>query len=54
MPLPPDTHIAYARLQVRDLDHSLAFYRDALGLRAIDRTYTTQPPSAPAPASLCP
>ncbi|MDX2137298.1 MAG: VOC family protein [Chloroflexota bacterium] len=41
MPLPPDTHIAYARLQVRDLDRALAFYRDALGLRAIDRTGDT-------------
>jgi catechol 2,3-dioxygenase len=38
MSLPPDTHIAYARLQVRDLDRALAFYRDALGLRVIDQT----------------
>jgi catechol 2,3-dioxygenase len=38
MTLPTDTHIAYIRLQVRDLNRALAFYRDALGLRLIDST----------------
>jgi catechol 2,3-dioxygenase len=36
MSLPADTRIAYVRLQVSDLAQSLAFYRDALGLQALD------------------
>jgi catechol 2,3-dioxygenase len=35
MSLPPDTHIAYVRLVVRDMKRALAFYHDALGLRLL-------------------
>jgi catechol 2,3-dioxygenase len=33
--LPPETHIAFVRLVVRDMTRALAFYRDALGLRLV-------------------
>ncbi len=36
--LPPATRPGRVRLQVADLDRSLAYYRDVLGLRALDRT----------------
>lgn len=39
--LPQGTHIGYAHLQVRDLRHSLAFYRDLLGFREIGRKGST-------------
>lgn len=35
--LPPETGIGRVRLRVRDLDRSVAFYRDLVGLRLIDR-----------------
>ncbi len=41
MRLPDSTHIAYAHLQVRDLDTSLAFYSGALGLHVIERRPTS-------------
>lgn len=39
--LPQETHIGYVHLQVRDLGHSLAFYRDLLGFREIEREGST-------------
>lgn len=36
--LPDETRIGAVRLQVRDIERTLAFYRDVLGLRLIDRT----------------
>lgn len=36
--LPEATHLGRVRLQVADLDRSLAFYEKVLGLRAIERT----------------
>lgn len=36
--LPDDTHVGSVHLQVRDLDTSLRFYAQVLGLRALDRT----------------
>lgn len=35
--LPPGTGIGRVHLRVRDLERSLAFYRDLLGLRPVDR-----------------
>ncbi len=35
--LPDTTHIGHVHLKVRDLDRSLAFYRDMLGLREVAR-----------------
>ena len=37
MPLPADAHIGQVSLTVRDLDRSLPFYRDVLGLRGARR-----------------
>ena len=36
--LPPATHIGAVRLQIADLDRSLAYYDRVLGLRVLDRT----------------
>jgi len=62
-PLPPDTRLGRVRLQVADLERSLAFYRDAIGFRVLDRADGTValgvgtppdggPPSAAGPALL--
>jgi catechol 2,3-dioxygenase len=36
--LPESTHLGRVRLQVADLDRSIAFYEEVLGLRVIDRS----------------
>ncbi len=35
--LPPDTHVGHIRLQVRDAERELGFYRDLLGFREAGR-----------------
>lgn len=39
--LPESTHLGRVRLQVADLDRSIAFYENVLGLRVIQRTTDT-------------
>ena len=36
--LPESTHLGRVRLQVADLDRSLVFYENILGMRVINRT----------------
>ena len=36
--LPDETHVGRVRLQVSDLERSLAYYRDVLGFRALERS----------------
>jgi catechol 2,3-dioxygenase len=36
--LPDDTHVGRVRLQVSDLERSLAYYRDVLGFRALEQS----------------
>jgi catechol 2,3-dioxygenase len=36
--LPESTHLGRVRLQVADLDRSIAFYEEVLGMRVLDRT----------------
>lgn len=44
--LPDQTHIGHAHLRVRDLERSLNFYRDLLGLKVIDQRANTTALSA--------
>jgi catechol 2,3-dioxygenase len=39
--LPESTHLGRVRLQVADLDRSIAFYEEVLGMRVIDRSGDT-------------
>jgi catechol 2,3-dioxygenase len=39
--LPDATHVGEARLQVSDLDRSIGYYRDIIGLKLLDRTDDT-------------
>ena len=36
--LPDETHVGRVRLQVSDLDRSLAYYRDVIGFRALEQS----------------